>query len=218
MRKKNGEVRVIRPVPAMSTVPLKWVAEDSTPGPEEKTGTSTLYKGLDPGPFEQTECQEKTGTGTLWLQSEGFKVPGVDWWQRSGHLAIFKRPGDVLWYAFTYIFLKCLLITLLDVQFIKIDCKLELLHSQLSDYTEKIIQLEQKVNNEEDLKNTWLERNIATKGEVTILRERVDQQDRTIQSLESQLVSVTKLIKMLGNPAPAGELFGFHFNTVNDWN
>ena len=114
--------------------------------------------------------------------------------------------------------MKCLLITLLDIRFFKIDQKLDQLDSRLSNYTERLLQFEEHVYEEEDLKKTWLERNIAAEGEVTILRERVDQQERTIQRLESQLASVTKLVKMLGNPAPAGKLFGFHFNAVNDLN
>jgi predicted nucleic acid-binding Zn-ribbon protein len=63
---------------------------------------------------------------------------------------------------------------------------------------------------EED-QETWLERNTAAEGEVTVLRERVDLQEATIreqgkriQRLESGLLVAQELLKLLTDKSPAG--------------
>ena len=46
---------------------------------------------------------------------------------------------------------------------------------------------EEKMDDTNELRESWLERNTAAKGEVTILRERVDRQDEVIKCLERDL-------------------------------
>jgi len=58
----------------------------------------------------------------------------------------------------------------------------------------------------EEMRREWLERNVAAEGEVTVLRERVDQQERKIQQMDSVLDRTMLLLKELIKPAPAGKL------------
>lgn len=49
----------------------------------------------------------------------------------------------------------------------------------------------------DQLRETWLERNVAAEGEVTILRERVDIQDKMIKKMDKQLGVALKMITLL---------------------
>jgi hypothetical protein len=49
----------------------------------------------------------------------------------------------------------------------------------------------------DQLRESWLERNVAAEGEVTILRERVDTQDKMIKKMDKQLGVALKMITLL---------------------
>jgi chromosome segregation ATPase len=77
----------------------------------------------------------------------------------------------------------------------------------------KIVNLEASVEEQEawlqepeELRESWLEKNVAAEGEVAVLRERVDRQDRTIQRLERQVQRALDLIREL-NPGKSLRLF-----------
>jgi len=73
---------------------------------------------------------------------------------------------------------------------------------------ERIGKLEETVEEEEYMRETWLEKNVAAEGEVTILRERVDQQDRTIRRLEEKLDRAIKILQ-LRSELERGKYFSF---------
>jgi predicted nuclease with TOPRIM domain len=74
---------------------------------------------------------------------------------------------------------------------------------------ERIGKLEETMEEEEYMRETWLEKNVSAEGEVTILRERVDQQDRTIRRLEDKLDRVTKILQ-LRSELERGKYFSFY--------
>ena len=76
-------------------------------------------------------------------------------------------------------------------------------------YSDTLTELGEKVYDESDLRESWLERNVAAEGEVTILRERVDEQDRKIEELEKTLAQALQLLAEFNSPAPAGKFFIF---------
>ena len=86
----------------------------------------------------------------------------------------------------------------LDVRMSKIELMMNTVHRSVINSVENIEQLQEKADVDIQLMETWLERNVAAEGEVTILRERVDQQERTIQKLEKSLSDAIRLINMLG--------------------
>lgn len=66
--------------------------------------------------------------------------------------------------------------------------------------------------NPRELRDTWLERNVMAEGEVTVLRERVDRQEKTIEGLQKTIGNLMKMMKKttsilssLNEPAPAGK-------------
>ena len=63
---------------------------------------------------------------------------------------------------------------------------------------------EEKMDDTNELRESWLERNTAAEGEVTILRERVDRQDEVIKRLERDLRQVMMLV-VASNTPQAGE-------------
>ena len=76
-----------------------------------------------------------------------------------------------------------------------------------------MIDLEGKVEEQEgwweepeELRESWLEKNVAAEGEVAVLRERVDRQERTIQRLERQVQRAMDLIWEL---TPGKDFFFF---------
>jgi len=73
---------------------------------------------------------------------------------------------------------------------------------------ERIGKLEETVEEDEYMREMWLEKNVAAEGEVTILRERVDQQDRTIRRLEEKLDRATKILQ-LRSELERGKYFSF---------
>ena len=76
-------------------------------------------------------------------------------------------------------------------------------------YSDTLTELGEKVYDESDLRESWLERNVAAEGEVTILRERVDEQDRKIEESEKTLARALRLLAEFNTPAPAGKFFIF---------
>ena len=86
----------------------------------------------------------------------------------------------------------------LDVHMSKIELMMNTVRCSVINSVENIEQLQEKADVDIQLMETWLERNVAAEGEVTILRERVDQQERTIQKLEKSLSDAIRLINMLG--------------------
>ena len=86
----------------------------------------------------------------------------------------------------------------LDVRMSKIELMMNTVRRSVINSGENIEQLQEKADVDIQLMETWLERNVAAEGEVTILRERVDQQERTIQKLEKSLSDAIRLINMLG--------------------
>ena len=74
-------------------------------------------------------------------------------------------------------------------------------------YSDTLTELGEKVYDESDLRESWLERNVAAEGEVTILRERVDEQDRKIEELEKTLAQALRLLAEFNTPALAGKFF-----------
>ena len=73
---------------------------------------------------------------------------------------------------------------------------------------ERIGKLEETVEEDEYMREMWLEKNVAAEGEVTIFRERVDQQDRTIRRLEEKLDRATKILQ-LRSELERGKYFSF---------
>ena len=69
----------------------------------------------------------------------------------------------------------------------------------------------------EELRESWLERNVAAEGEVVVLRERVDQQERTIQRLERQVERALNFIHDLRTAVTPGELFFAFYITDIDF-
>ena len=63
---------------------------------------------------------------------------------------------------------------------------------------------EEKMDDMNELRESWLERNMAAEGEVMILRERVDRQDEVIKCLERDLRRVMMLMVASNTPL-AGE-------------
>ena len=63
---------------------------------------------------------------------------------------------------------------------------------------------EEKMDDTNELRESWLKRNTAAEGEVTILRERVDRQDKVIKRLERDLRRVMMLVVASNTPL-AGE-------------
>ena len=86
----------------------------------------------------------------------------------------------------------------LDVRMSKIELMMNTVRRSVINSGENIEQLQEKADVDIQLMETWLERNVAAEGEVMILRERVDQQERTIQKLEKSLSDAIRLINMLG--------------------
>ena len=77
-------------------------------------------------------------------------------------------------------------------------------------YSDTLTELGEKVYDESDLRESWLERNVTAKGEVTILRERVDEQDRKIEELEKKtLAQALRLLAEFNTLALAGKFFIF---------
>ena len=70
----------------------------------------------------------------------------------------------------------------------------------------KIDELDDFCQEQEELRESWLERNVAAEGEVVVLRERVDQQERTIQRLKRQVERALNLIHDLRTAVMPGEL------------
>ena len=71
--------------------------------------------------------------------------------------------------------------------------------------------MEDQVNLRE-LRDTWLDRSVMAEGEVTVLRERVDLQEKTIECLQKTIRNLMKMMKKttsilnsLNEPAPAGK-------------
>lgn len=59
----------------------------------------------------------------------------------------------------------------------------------------------------EELRDSWLEKNVAAEGEVTILRERVDQQDQKIKQLEEGLADALQILLDLRTTLDPGRFF-----------
>ena len=72
--------------------------------------------------------------------------------------------------------------------------------------------LEEVLEEPAELRESWLERNVAAEGEVAILRERVDEQERTIQSLQRQMDRALRLIQDLTGDN-SGELYFFFISS-----
>lgn len=71
-------------------------------------------------------------------------------------------------------------------------------------YDRRLDGYEEKMDDTNELRESWLERNTAAEGEVTILRERVDRQDEVIKRLERDLRQVMMLV-VASNTPQAGE-------------
>lgn len=71
-------------------------------------------------------------------------------------------------------------------------------------YDHRLDGYEEKMDDTNELRESWLERNTAAEGEVTILRERVDRQDEVIKRLERDLRQVMMLV-VASNTPQAGE-------------
>ena len=71
-------------------------------------------------------------------------------------------------------------------------------------YNRRLDGFEEKMDDTNKLRESWLERNTAAEGEVTILRERVDWQDKVIKRLERDLRRVMMLV-VASNTPQAGE-------------
>jgi len=95
-----------------------------------------------------------------------------------------------------------------DTRVHKIEHALMRLGGAFVESVETIQELKERINEQEDERETWLERNVAAEGEVTVLRERVDQQDQMIRRLEDKLDRAIKTIQLLSKPE-GGEFFFF---------
>jgi predicted nuclease with TOPRIM domain len=74
----------------------------------------------------------------------------------------------------------------------------------LMKYDRRQDEFEEKLDDTNEFRESWLERNTAAEGEVTILRERVDRQDEVIKRLETDLRRMMMLLVASNTPL-AGE-------------
>jgi predicted nucleic acid-binding Zn-ribbon protein len=76
--------------------------------------------------------------------------------------------------------------------------------------------LEELGKEPEELRDSWLAKNVAAEGEVTVLRERVDQQERKIQRLVKEMERALDIILELRTSVTPGEFkFLFYFPGIN---
>ena len=98
---------------------------------------------------------------------------------------------------------------MLDICLSKLEGQVRGTREIINVYSDTLTELGEKVYDESDLRESWLERNVTAKGEVTILRERVDEQDSKIEELEKTLARALWLLAEFNTPAPAGKFFIF---------
>ena len=98
---------------------------------------------------------------------------------------------------------------MLDIHLLKLEGQVRGTQEIINVYSDMLTELGEKVYNESDLRESWLERNVTAEGEVTILRERVDEQDRKIEELEKTLAQALRLLAEFNTLALAGKFFIF---------
>ena len=104
----------------------------------------------------------------------------------------------------------------LGFAFTEVNQRVGSIEGKIGELEGKIDELDDFCQEPEELRESWLERNVAAEGEVVVLRERVDQQERTIQRLEMQVERALNLIHDLRTAVTPGELlFAFYIMDID---
>ena len=206
--RKNSKNRALEPGPVPSTSHMKPAPSGSR---KKKVTSSAMVVSDDDfpqlGPVAQPVASGSRTVDTPVRVNTGFEhVPPADantegdycWPPHRRNFAAFESYyGESLITSSFQSFHNSLRI---DVRIYKVENVIMRLGQTTVECIETAERLEERLAEEEFSKQTWLEKNVAAEGEVTILRERVDQQDQTIRRLEEKLDRAVKLIQILSEP------------------